>query len=63
MGVTRAGVEHEDPAIGAFLDVLARDREAGRHLQALPDDLVREMLSHTGHGVNLDEDIDGDVAL
>ncbi|WP_348756063.1 type II toxin-antitoxin system PrlF family antitoxin [uncultured Aquincola sp.] len=61
--VTRAGVEHQDPAIGAFLDLLARDMETGRHIQALPDDLVRAMLSHTGHGVNLDEDIDGDVAL
>ena len=28
--VTRADAEHEDPAIGAFLSLLARDIEAGR---------------------------------
>ena len=61
--VTRAEAEHEDPAIGAFLDLLARDIQAGRHVQSLPEDLARAMLKHTGHGVKLDEDINGEVAL
>lgn len=61
--VTRAEAEHEDPAIGAFLDLLARDIQAGRHVRDLPEDLVRTMLEHAGCGVNPDEEIDGDVAL
>ena len=61
--VTRANAEHEDPAIGAFLSLLARDIEAGRNVQGLPEDLARAMLKHTGHGVKLDEEIDGEVAL
>ncbi|MCY3852827.1 MAG: type II toxin-antitoxin system PrlF family antitoxin [Gammaproteobacteria bacterium] len=44
--VSRANVEHEDPAIGAFLDLLASDIRAGRHVQAIPDDLARDMLEH-----------------
>ena len=34
--VSRAGAEHEDPAIGAFLDLLAGDIQAGRHIQGSP---------------------------
>ena len=33
--VSRADAEHEDPAIGAFLDLLADDIQAGRHLQLI----------------------------
>ena len=61
--VTRVDAEHEDPAIGAFLSLLARDIEAGRNVQGLPEDLARAMLEHAGHGVNLDEEIDGEVEL
>ena len=61
--VTRVDAEHEDPAIGAFLSLLARDIEAGRNIQGLPEDLARAMLKHAGHGVKLDEEIDGEVAL
>ena len=61
--VTRADAEHEDPAIGAFLGLLARDIEAGRNVHGLPEDLARAMLEHAGHGVNLDEEIDGKVEL
>jgi len=60
--VTRAD-EHEDSAIGAFLDLLEADIRAGRHLQPLPEDLARAMLANIGHAVNLDEDIEGEVAL
>ena len=61
--VTRVDAEHEDPAIGAFLSLLARDIEAGRNVRGLPEDLARAMLEHAGHGVNLDEEIDGKVEL
>src|SRR5690625_5280881 len=59
--VTRVDAEHEDPAIGAFLSLLARDIEAGRNVQGLPEDLARAMLEHAGHGLDLDEEIDGKV--
>lgn len=61
--VTRADAEHEDPAIGAFLSLLARDIEAGRNVHGLPKDLARAMLEQAGYGVKLDEEIDGEVAL
>ncbi len=61
--VTRADPEHEDPVIGAFLGLLEADIRAGRHLQALPDELAQAMLANAGHTLNLDEEIDGDVAL
>jgi len=61
--VTRVDAEHEDPAIGAFLSLLARDIEAGRNVRGLPEDLARAMLEHAGDGVNLDDEIDGEVAL
>ena len=61
--VSRADDEHEDPAIGAFLDLLAGDIEAGRHVQGLPDDLARVMLELARRKGPLDEEIDGDVDL
>ena len=61
--VTRADAEHEDPAIGAFLSLLARDIEAGRNLQGLPEDLARAMLEHAGHKVVLGDDFDEDVEI
>ena len=61
--VTRADAEHEDPAIGAFLDLLAADIGAGRHVGALTDDLAAAMLLHAGQAVDLDREIDGDVAI
>lgn len=61
--VTRADAEHEDPAIGAFLGLLEADLRAGRHLQSLPEELALALLANAGHGVDLDEEIDGDVVL
>lgn len=54
---------HEDPAIGSFLTLLEKDIESGRHIATLPDDLALAMLSRLGKPVNLNVDIDGDVAL
>ena len=61
--VSRADTEHEDPAIAAFLDLLAGDVQAGRHVRALPDDLAQVMLEFAQRETGPDEDIDGDVDL
>ena len=61
--VTRADAEHEDPAITAFLTLLARDIEAGRNVRGLPEDLARTMLEHAGHKVSLGDDFDEDVEI
>lgn len=61
--VTRADAEHEDPAIAAFLSLLARDIEAGRNVRGLPEDLARTMLEHAGHNVVLGDDFDEDVEI
>ena len=61
--VTRAHAEHEDPAIGAFLAVLEADIRQGSHVGSLPDDLAQAMLANLDQSVDLDEDIEGEVAL
>src|SRR3546814_1748304 len=45
--VSRAESEHEDPAIGAFLDLLAADVQAGRNLSSLPEELAQRSEEHT----------------
>ncbi|WP_043196467.1 type II toxin-antitoxin system PrlF family antitoxin [Pseudomonas putida] len=55
--------DHKDPAIGAFLDLLEADIRGGRNLNTLPEDLAQTMLANVNHSVNLDEDIDGEVAI
>ncbi|MCX8016536.1 MAG: type II toxin-antitoxin system PrlF family antitoxin [Rhodocyclaceae bacterium] len=62
--VTRVTDEpHEDPAIGRFLALLEKDLQSGRHITTLPDDLARSLLAALGRPVDLNEDIQGDVAL
>lgn len=61
--VCRAAADHEDPAIGAFLGLLEADIRAGRNAQTLPEELARAMLANAGHAVDLDENIEGEVAL
>lgn len=61
--VTRADEEHRDPAIAAFLSLLARDIEEGRNIGSLPQDLARTMLEHAGHAASLDRDFDEDVEI
>ena len=63
VSVSRADAEHEDPAIGAFLDLLERDLEAGRLVEQLPDGLARVMLADADLDVDLHEPIEGDVDL
>jgi len=54
---------HEDPAIGAFLALLEADIRTGQNLSSLPDDLVQAMLTNLNQPLDLDADIEGDVAL
>jgi len=61
--VRRARPEHQDEAIGAFLALIESDIRAGRHVRSLPDDLARAMVANARHAVNVDEEIEGDVAL
>ena len=62
--VTRADeTAHEDPAIGSFLALLEKDIRTGQHLCALPDSLVQDMLATLTQPVDLDAEIEGDVAL
>jgi antitoxin PrlF len=62
--VTRADeTAHEDPAIGSFLALLEKDIRTGQHLCALPDSLVQAMLATLTQPVDLDAEIEGDVAL
>jgi antitoxin PrlF len=61
--VSRASGGHEDPAIRAFLGVLARDIRHGKRVQQLPKSLIQAMHVHSGSGVDPDEEIEGDVAL
>lgn len=61
--VTRVDAEHEDPAIDAFLRLLERDIREGKHMGNLPDELAQAMLAKLERPADLDEDIDGEVAL
>ena len=54
---------HEDPAITSFFALLEKDILTGQHLCALPDELVQAMLATLIQPVDLDADIEGDVAL
>ncbi|MBK5009834.1 AbrB/MazE/SpoVT family DNA-binding domain-containing protein [Pseudomonas sp. S60] len=60
--VSRVETTHEDPAIVAFLGLLEDGIRSGRNLTTLPEDLAQTMLAHANHPVNLDEDIDGEIA-
>lgn len=61
--LTRADAKHEDPAIGAFLNLLEADIRAGRHVQSLPEDLAQSLLTHASQAVDLNEEITGEVEL
>ncbi len=61
--VSHANSEHEDSAIAAFLDLLADDIQAGRHVRAIPDYLVQDMLEHVYREPGQGEETDGDVDL
>ena len=58
---------HEDPAIASFVALLENDIVSGRHISALPADLIASMLSilkqPTAQPVAFNDDIHGDVEL
>ena len=56
--------EHHDPAIGAFLQLIADDIATGRHVTGLPDDLVEVLRQVLDDGdIDLHDPIEGDVCL
>ncbi len=56
--------DHEDPAIGAFLKVLARDIAAGRNVSELPEDLAATLQSLAEEDSDdLDALIEGETVL
>lgn len=62
--VTRVeNVQHEDPAIGAFLALLENDIRTGKNISSLPNDLAGSMLASIHKRVDLNADIEGDVSL
>ncbi len=54
---------HEDPVITSFLNLLEKDIQSGQRTTALPDDLARSMLAALKQPVDLNPEIEGDVAL
>jgi antitoxin PrlF len=61
--VRRARAEHQDEAIGAFLNLIEADIRSGRHVASLPDALAKALVANLRRANDLDEDIEGDVAL
>ncbi|PWR19193.1 type II toxin-antitoxin system PrlF family antitoxin [Zavarzinia compransoris] len=61
--VSRVDAEHADPAVDAFLGLIEADLRAGRHVQALPEDLAASLLAEAGRPVDLDDVIEGAVDL
>ena len=59
----RAQAEHEDPSLQGYLRLLEKDIASGRNLHGLPESLTKAMAASAGHDIDLDEDIEGDVAL
>ena len=65
-GVTLSRADNiDDPAIDAFLGFLAKDiKQHPQKIKALSPDLAKRIATLTdGISVNLDDEIDGDVAL
>lgn len=61
--VSRVEAGHEDPAIGAFLGLLASEIQSGRNIRELPEDLIRAMLNSIDQPLKPDEVIEGDVVI
>ncbi|AXG48741.1 AbrB family transcriptional regulator [Photorhabdus laumondii subsp. laumondii] len=61
--VTNVSVEYEDQLIGAFLDLLSADIQVGYHVSDLPKELDEAMQHNTGHVIDLNENIVGDVMI
>ena len=56
--------EHEDPALAAFLGLIEKDIAAGRNVRELPAGVVAAMRRALKKSrIDLDETLEGDVAL
>lgn len=56
--------EHRDPALGTFLRLIEKDVAAGRNVRELPAGLVAALRKAMRQvRVELDEQLEGDVAL
>jgi antitoxin PrlF len=56
--------EHRDPALSAFLTLLQKDIAAGRNVHDLPADVTKALRRAMKEvAVDLDEHLEGDVAL
>ena len=56
--------EHHDPAVGAFLELIEKDISAGRSIRDLPTGLASAMRRAAKEvRVDLDEELEGEVAL
>jgi len=56
--------EHEDPALAAFLGLIAKDIAAGRNVGDLPAGVIAAMRRAMKKiRIDLDETLEGDVAL
>ncbi len=56
-------MQEDESGVTAFLRSLEADIRTGQRVRFLPDALVCAMLANAGHGVSLDGDIEGSVAL
>ncbi|MEI9888946.1 MAG: type II toxin-antitoxin system PrlF family antitoxin [Rhizomicrobium sp.] len=62
--VSNAKAEHRDPALGAFLGLIEQDIAAGRNVRDLPADVAMALRKIAKRvRVDLDETLDGDVAI
>jgi antitoxin PrlF len=62
--VRNPAAEHRDPALAAFLGLIERDLAAGRNIRALPPSLAAAMRRALKKArIDLDETLEGDVAL
>jgi antitoxin PrlF len=60
---TAASEAHEDPAIRAFLALIESDIRAGKNLIGIRDELAKSMLATLQNHHQLNQDIEGDVAI
>lgn len=62
--VTNPQAEHHDPALGAYLRLLASDVATGRHVRDLPKGTVASLCKAAKEvPIDLEKPLDGDVSL
>ncbi|MFX0543631.1 hypothetical protein ACEWPM_018275 [Roseovarius sp. S4756] len=61
--VVKIEAEGNDPALTAFLELLANDIELGNRVMELPPAAVRFLRSFDAHNIDVDEAIEGNVDL